>query len=107
MVRHSDEVFHSKRIHEIVRNSYRSRNIPYARELLRRDAFADAIRCLDGAIQWCLRKDYSEFLPAVPRSEIDVPTGCANGFGDGPNHHISARMAEPVVDFLQKIEIDD
>src|SRR5262249_8745307 len=71
------------------------------------DALTNAVGCLDGAIQWCLRKNHREFLAAVSRGEVNVPARTANRFGDGPDDHIPARVAEPVIYFLQKIQVDD
>src|SRR5262249_55409287 len=82
-------------------------NAANARELLHPDPLADSFGGLYCTVQRCLRKDDGKLLPAISGREIDFAASRPDRFSDGLNDHVTTRMAEPVVDLLQEIEIDD
>src|SRR5438876_5626230 len=68
---------------------------------------ADALGQLGPAFEIGPRQDENELLPTPAAGEVDVPDGLLEECGELSEDRVAGRMAVPVVDVLEPIEVGD
>src|SRR5439155_10149937 len=103
----TNQILLAESIDGIVRYTHRRGDTSDPRKMFGGDPLADTIGDLYSSSQRRLGKDYGKLLTSVARGKVDFAAGAANSFGNAADHKISAWMSEPVIHFLQEIQIDD
>src|SRR5690348_12851434 len=76
-------------------------------ERLRLERLAQALGERDRLLAALVRQQQHELLAADPREDVGVALGALAHRGDGANDRISGCVAEPVVDRLEQVDIED